>query len=177
MSLQTGSTGSSVRSLQNSLNAKGFNAGRADGKFGAKTASAVRSFQASKGLTADGKVGRQTQRALQAARNKDSFTPAAARTARRTTTPTTPATPGELPYRGMQRFAAANGFQVTSTTGGHHLGWAHRAGHAVDIRTNDHTPAQVDSFISQARAQGYTVIDERRGGNAAWSGPHIHLQQ
>ncbi len=174
MYLKTGSSGASVRSLQQSLQSKGFNPGKADGKFGKQTASAVRSFQRSKGLTADGKVGTNTQNALAAARNRDSFTPAKAAKAAKTAAP---AVKGELPYKAMQHFAQASGFSVTSTTGGHHLGWAHKAGHAVDVRTSDHTRAQVDAFIGQARAKGYTVIDERRGGNAAWSGPHIHLQQ
>ena len=31
--------------------------------------------------------------------------------------------------------------------------------------------------MRQARAAGFTVIDERRGGNAAWTAPHLHLQQ
>jgi hypothetical protein len=62
-------------------------------------------------------------------------------------------------------------------TGGHHLGWAHKAGRAVDVRTRDHSSSEVNTFMRDARSHGITVIDERRGGNAAWSGPHIHLQK
>ena len=80
-------------------------------------------------------------------------------------------------WRELSSFATERGFRVTSTTGGHHLGWAHKAGHAIDVRTRDHTSTQVNTFMQDARSHGITVIDERRGGNAAWSGAHIHLQK
>lgn len=84
---------------------------------------------------------------------------------------------GAQTWRELSQFAQANGFHVTSTTGGHHLGWAHRAGHAIDVRTRDHSTSEVNSFMELARSHGITVIDERRGGNAAWSGAHVHLQR
>jgi len=84
---------------------------------------------------------------------------------------------GAQTWRELSRFATERGFHVTSTTGGHHLGWAHRAGHAVDVRTRDHSTASVNAFMRDARSHGITVIDERRGGNSAWSGPHLHLQK
>jgi hypothetical protein len=84
---------------------------------------------------------------------------------------------GAPTWRELSQFATQRGFTVTSTTGGHHLGWAHKAGHAIDVRTHDHTTAQVNTFMRDARSHGITVIDERGGGNAAWSGPHIHLQK
>jgi hypothetical protein len=84
---------------------------------------------------------------------------------------------GAQTHRELAAFARERGFVVTSSTGGRHLGWAHRAGRAVDVRTRDHTSSQVNTFIGQARAAGITVIDERRGGNSAWSGPHLHLQK
>lgn len=84
---------------------------------------------------------------------------------------------GAQTWRELSQFATQHGFHVTSTTGGHHLGWAHRAGHAIDVRTKDHSTAEVNAFMRDARSLGITVIDERRGGNAAWSGPHLHLQK
>lgn len=89
----------------------------------------------------------------------------------------TSASGGAQTWRELSQFATQHGFTVTSTTGGHHLGWAHRAGHAVDVRTKDHSTAEVNAFMRDARSLGITVIDERRGGNAAWSGPHLHLQK
>jgi hypothetical protein len=89
----------------------------------------------------------------------------------------TSANGGAQTWRELSQFATDRGFTVTSTTGGHHLGWAHKAGRAVDVRTRDHSTAQVNEFMQEARQNGITVIDERRGGNAAWSGPHIHLQK
>jgi hypothetical protein len=84
---------------------------------------------------------------------------------------------GAQTWRELSQFATQRGFTVTSSTGGHHLGWAHRAGRAVDVRTKDHTTSDVNAFMRDARSHGITVIDERGGGNAAWSGPHLHLQK
>lgn len=65
--LRAGSTGVYVSTLQTALNTVA-NAGLvADGKFGAKTTTAVKAFQASKGLVADGLVGNGTKAALNAA--------------------------------------------------------------------------------------------------------------
>jgi hypothetical protein len=84
---------------------------------------------------------------------------------------------GAQTHRELSAFAREHGFVVTSSTGGRHLGWAHRAGRAIDVRTRDHSSSEVNAFIRAARGAGITVIDERRGGNSAWSGPHLHLQK
>jgi hypothetical protein len=76
----------------------------------------------------------------------------------------------------LMRFAEARGFTVTSSTGGRHLGAGHREGRAIDVRTRDKSNAEIEALVRDARAAGYLVIDERRGGNSAWSGPHIHLE-
>ena len=60
----TASTGFNVEALQRSLQAQGYNVGTVDGVFGARTAAAVRAFQANEGLTADGVVGASTLAAL-----------------------------------------------------------------------------------------------------------------
>lgn len=57
--LVEGMTGESVKSLQQLLNAKGFNCGTPDGIFGAKTKAAVIAYQNKYKLTPDGKVGSQ----------------------------------------------------------------------------------------------------------------------
>lgn len=60
-----GDTGVAVRAVQCSLRANGAAAGLVvDGRFGAGTERAVMTFQARRGLTADGVVGRATYRAL-----------------------------------------------------------------------------------------------------------------
>ncbi|MET7638203.1 NlpC/P60 family protein [Streptomyces sp. NPDC005438] len=61
--IKKGSTGNSVREAQCRLNSHGASL-EVDGKFGAATDKAVRSFQSSKGLEADGVVGPQTWAAL-----------------------------------------------------------------------------------------------------------------
>jgi RHS repeat-associated protein len=88
-------------------------------------------------------------------------------------------TPGVRDYHELQIFSKEEGFTVTSTTGGaHNIGSAHYLGKAVDVRTWDHTAAQVDSFMGAARNEGYLVGDERvrPTGQKVWSGPHLHLQ-
>src|SRR5215475_7093483 len=84
---------------------------------------------------------------------------------------------GRQTFQQLSAFARQHGFVVTSSTGGHHLGWAHKAGRAIDVRTRDHSVSAVTPFMRDARRHGITVIDERHGGNSAWSGPHIHLQK
>jgi peptidoglycan hydrolase-like protein with peptidoglycan-binding domain len=64
--IKQGASGAAVKNLQTRLRAHGYNVS-VDGAFGPATASAVRSFQSSKGLTADGVVGPKTWAALNAA--------------------------------------------------------------------------------------------------------------
>ena len=59
--MKRGSKGANVTKLQNQLIQLGYlPEGEADGKFGPKTADAVKAFQTAKGLTADGVVGSKT---------------------------------------------------------------------------------------------------------------------
>lgn len=62
--LSWGSRGAEVVTLQQTLNAKNYWCGSADGIFGAKTYNAVIRFQKDAGLNADGIVGPQTRAAL-----------------------------------------------------------------------------------------------------------------
>jgi general secretion pathway protein A len=64
--LRDGETGSSVYWLQATLAELGFYAGRPSGRFDDPTRGALRAFQASRGLEADGQVGPQTRMALYA---------------------------------------------------------------------------------------------------------------
>lgn len=65
--LRAGSTGTSVTALQNALNQLGYDAGTADGNFGATTTAAVTAFQKDKGLTEDGVAGATTLTAINTA--------------------------------------------------------------------------------------------------------------
>lgn len=58
--LKSGSRGNDVHIMQGMLYCRGFDPKGVDGTFGAGTESAVKAFQASKGLTADGKAGKDT---------------------------------------------------------------------------------------------------------------------
>ncbi len=62
--LEYGSRGSDVLTLQKALLALGYDPNGLDGKFGRGTESAVVAYQKSAGLTADGKAGTQTLNAL-----------------------------------------------------------------------------------------------------------------
>lgn len=53
-----------IIAIQTRLNDLGFSVGIADGEFGSRTETAVRSFQAARSLSVDGKVGPDTYRAL-----------------------------------------------------------------------------------------------------------------
>ncbi len=59
-----GSTGSTVKTIQQKLKNWGYYKGSVDGIFGSKTKEAVKYFQRKNGLTADGIVGKKTLSAL-----------------------------------------------------------------------------------------------------------------
>ncbi len=59
-----GSTGSTVKTIQQKLKNWGYYKGSVDGIFGSKTKEAVKYFQRKNGLTADGIVGNKTLSAL-----------------------------------------------------------------------------------------------------------------
>ena len=58
--LEFGSRGSDVLKLQKALLSLGFDPNGTDGKFGRGTENAVKDYQKSRGLKADGKAGNQT---------------------------------------------------------------------------------------------------------------------
>ena len=58
--LRWGGTSDAVKTLQEKLNAKGYNCGNVDGIFGAKTYAAVTAFQKANSLGVDGIVGKLT---------------------------------------------------------------------------------------------------------------------
>ena len=62
--LTKGAAGSKVKTLQVRLEIQGYDPGPIDGIFGARTATAVKSFQESKNLTADGVVDEITWKAI-----------------------------------------------------------------------------------------------------------------
>ncbi|MBQ1269674.1 MAG: spore cortex-lytic enzyme [Clostridia bacterium] len=61
---RVGSSGSTVKTIQQKLKNWGYYKGSVDGVFGAQTKTAVISFQKKNGLTADGVVGNATLKAL-----------------------------------------------------------------------------------------------------------------
>ena len=64
ITLEEGSTGDQVRSLQKRLKELGYYNGNTDGSYGESTMAAVMAFQLRNNLTVDGKAGPATQRVL-----------------------------------------------------------------------------------------------------------------
>ncbi|MBI3182401.1 MAG: peptidoglycan-binding protein [Myxococcales bacterium] len=62
--LRQGARGPAVARLQAALNQAGFDVGAPDGRFGTRTAAALKSFQQANGLTADGVAGAQVWQKL-----------------------------------------------------------------------------------------------------------------
>lgn len=58
--LKKGDYGPQVLNMQAGLKARGYDVGDLDGKFGSRTATALKKFQKSHGLTADGEFGGQS---------------------------------------------------------------------------------------------------------------------
>lgn len=75
--LRKGASGAAVVDLQTRLGAIGFSPGAADGDFGSLTDAAVKAFQRSRGLVADGIVGLQTWAAIEDAGRGQWATPPA----------------------------------------------------------------------------------------------------
>ena len=64
LTLKQGTTGATVKTLQQKLKNWGYYSGAVDGIFGAKTTAAVKLFQKRNGLTVDGIVGNKTLAAM-----------------------------------------------------------------------------------------------------------------
>lgn len=82
-------------------------------------------------------------------------------------------------WQDLKAFAEAEGFFVTSTTGGNHnAGSKHAKGLAIDVRTRDQSNERIEAFIRKAGRLGVTVRDERKrpDGQKVWSGSHLHLE-
>jgi len=104
--MRRGMTGQRVMLLQKALLQLKYYSGKVDGKFGAKTESAVRAFQKAKKLTRDGIAGKKTLQAIEKAlakRQKASPTVTPAPTAAPTTEPEDPVTRVTIPSIGQVR--------------------------------------------------------------------------
>jgi len=87
--------------------------------------------------------------------------------------------PAPTPLDDLTEFARARGATVTSTNRGrHNPGSAHYDNRAIDVRTRDRSPAEVEALMNDAESSGYAVRDERQrpSGQQVWGGPHLHLE-
>lgn len=171
--LSVGSRGADVSRMQDALRSAGFNPGRSDGVFGRNTASAVRSFQASKGLKTDGIVGNNTGGQLHL---RDSFESAPAGGV--------PAATGSNAQRLRSATARARelGLTITSTTGGKHAAHSyHYRGRAVDVAGS---PSAMRQFYREMSATRPTELfydpmggikNGRNIGAIGGHGTHVHV--
>lgn len=74
-SIRKGDSGDAVKTIQQRLKKLGYYTGSVDGDFGAGTENAVKAFQKTNGLTADGVVGAKTMETLQSSNAKSGTTP------------------------------------------------------------------------------------------------------
>lgn len=84
-------------------------------------------------------------------------------------------------YKDITEFALERGFVVTGDKTNpteHNEGSLHPKGLAIDIRTRDHTPEDVEEFMLEAKAAGLRVLDERcrPKKQKKWKGSHVHLE-
>lgn len=73
----------------------------------------------------------------------------------------------------------AQGFRITSTTGGTHSGGAHGAGLAVDfVPDGGSIPGEAARLRGKLAKMGIdaTVLDASKPDSASWTGPHVHVQ-
>lgn len=79
----------------------------------------------------------------------------------------------------IKKMLESEGFRVTSTTGGAHVGRAHGAGLAIDVVApgGDNTRAadRLRARMAQMGVQG-RVIDATTPDSSAWTGPHVHVE-
>ena len=73
ITLEQGSTGTQVRTLQQRLKDLGYYSGSVDGSFGESTMASVMAFQLRNNLTVDGKAGPATQRVLFGSKSNISY--------------------------------------------------------------------------------------------------------
>ena len=95
--LKVGSRGNEVKTLQTQLNQLGYDAGKADGIFGARTNNAVRAFQKAAGVTVDGIVGDNTRKAIDKA-----------------LTPPAPIEPPQINYKALSEVQAVDIANLTT---------------------------------------------------------------
>lgn len=185
--LREGSKGPAVSQLQKALADKGFNPGQIDGNFGPRTEAALKSFQRSRGIEADGIFGPQSRAAFSRGPVSSPSKPDNVSSA--------PATNGNgsITYNGkkvsdpvlrnkLEQVADFFGRNITVTSGdrdfvpkGGSRTSLHLAHRAVDLHVQGIPDSEVFSRLKSSGllSNGYEVI--RHGPNTATGGPHIHI--
>ncbi|KAF0211083.1 MAG: Penicillin-resistant DD-carboxypeptidase, partial [bacterium] len=163
-----------------------------DGDFGPRTESALKAFQKSRGIEADGIFGAQSRAAF--SRDQASSSEGTPSRPNADNTPSAPANGnGSITYNGkrvsdpvlrnkLEQVADFFGRNITVTSGdrdfvpkGGSRTSLHLAHRAVDLHVQGVSDAEVFSKLKSSGIlnSGYEVI--RHGPNTATGGPHVHI--
>lgn len=139
VTLEKGSKGDAVRTLQSRLKKLGYYTGTVDGDFGDGTVAAVKAFQRANGLTADGRAGTSTLNKLYSSSAKSAAAAA-------TTRPVPTRRPTVTPYRTPTPLPPNTYIRVTPNPSGDYVNLTLRPGYYG-------TP--VERMQNALRQQGY----------------------
>lgn len=153
--LEQGDRSAVVRDLQEGLRAGGFDPGPVDGIFGPRTDTAVRAFQADRGLEVDGIVGPRTWEALGRSGGSGA--------------PTTPVEPGEVPATGDavtdQRIAGLHP-EVRASAAQFVNRVEQELGIQLRVTSGFRSYADQDALYAQGRTAPGEIVTNARGGHS-----------
>jgi len=156
--LKPGSSGPDVTALQQKLKELGFDPNGVDGNFGPGTENAVRAFQSSKGLEADGKAGPNTLAALQLGGSAPSDAGAG------TATGTAPAAVGSVSANSEKRLDKVHPKLAQAVTAV--INSLAAAGLKVEVTQGLRTFAEQDALFAQGRTKPGKKVTRAKGGQS-----------
>jgi peptidoglycan L-alanyl-D-glutamate endopeptidase CwlK len=156
--LRQGSSGPDVTNLQQKLKDLGFDPNGVDGHFGPGTTTALKAFQQSKGLQADGAAGPNTLAALQSgggAPSDASPEPAAG---------TAPALAGSVSITSQKRLDKVHPKLAQAVAAV--INTLAAEGHKVEVVQGLRTFAEQDALFAQGRTKPGKKVTKAKGGQS-----------
>jgi peptidoglycan hydrolase-like protein with peptidoglycan-binding domain len=162
--LKRGSSGPEVKDLQEKLKELGFDPNGVDGNFGPGTESAVRAFQNSKGLDADGKAGPNTIAAIQSASGAGGGGGAAGGAGAETATSTASAAGGAVSANSQKRLDKVHPKLAQAVAAV--INNLAAEGLKVEVTQGLRTFAEQDALFAQGRTKPGKKVTKARGGQS-----------